>query len=184
MLTNAEVPMDNQWHRLNIPLKNFIEHGAWENDIQTCFNPIGKFDWSTIDLFEIVAEHQSLANTKLWFDKIELVHPDLVNVNFNKTVANTFELKQNYPNPFNPTTIIGYTIPGKVGTENIQSLLQTVQLSVYDILGKEVAILVNEKKSSGNYQVIFNASNLSSGVYFYTLRTGKFILTKKMILQQ
>ena len=83
-----------------------------------------------------------------------------------------YELSQNYPNPFNPVTRISYSI-----AENAK-----VKLSVFDILGKEVKILVNEKQSAGNYEVIFNASDLTSGVYFYQLRTNNFVQTKKLVL--
>ena len=90
-----------------------------------------------------------------------------------------FELYQNYPNPFNPTTTIKYTIPN-VETRHALSL----QLIIYDALGREVATLVNETQSPGNYSVQFDASKLSSGIYFYTLRAGEFSATKKMILMR
>ena len=92
-------------------------------------------------------------------------------------VINNFVLQQNYPNPFNPTTIIKYSIPTNVkrGTLN-------VSLKVYDVLGNEIATLVNEEKQAGNYEVEFNAANLPSGIYFYQLRARSFIETKKMIL--
>jgi hypothetical protein len=83
-----------------------------------------------------------------------------------------FSLEQNYPNPFNPSTKIEFTIP--------QSSF--VNLKVYNILGKEVSNLVNEEKPAGSYEVKFNGSNLSSGIYFYTLKTGSYIQTKKLIL--
>ncbi|NWG29452.1 MAG: T9SS type A sorting domain-containing protein [Ignavibacteriaceae bacterium] len=83
-----------------------------------------------------------------------------------------YKLQQNYPNPFNPTTSISFSIP-KNGF---------VTLKVYDILGKEVAELVNEIKEAGNYSVTFNASELPSGIYFYTLTSGNFTATKKLIL--
>ncbi len=82
------------------------------------------------------------------------------------------ELYQNYPNPFNPTTTISYRLSSR----------STVQLSVYNALGKKVAILVNAIQNPGEYQVHFNASHLSSGVYFYRLTVGKKSLTRKMIL--
>ncbi len=85
---------------------------------------------------------------------------------------NAYILTQNYPNPFNPTTTISYSIP-KPGL---------VTLKVYDILGREIATLVNENKLSGNYEIKFNASNLASGIYFYQLHAGNFIETKKLIL--
>lgn len=83
-----------------------------------------------------------------------------------------FNLAQNYPNPFNPTTTIQYSIPKSVN----------VEIKVYDVLGNEVATLVNEEKPAGVYEVEFDASNLSSGVYFYKISAGSFNETKKMIL--
>jgi len=88
------------------------------------------------------------------------------------TSPNVFSLYQNYPNPFNPTTTINYKI----------SELGFVTLKVYDVLGNEIETLVNEEKSSGSYEVDFDASGLTSGIYFYKLQTGYFIDTKKMIL--
>ena len=90
-----------------------------------------------------------------------------------------YNLSQNYPNPFNPSTLIKYSISA-VGTRHAVS----VQLKVYDLLGREVVALVNEEKSSGNYEVKFDGSRLGSGVYFYTLRTGDFVQTKKMLLMK
>jgi photosystem II stability/assembly factor-like uncharacterized protein len=86
--------------------------------------------------------------------------------------ANEFLLSQNYPNPFNPTTKIEFRIAD----------FGFVNLKVYDILGREVAILVNEEKPAGEYEIEFNAANLPSGIYFYQLKAGQFSQTKKMIL--
>jgi hypothetical protein len=83
-----------------------------------------------------------------------------------------YSLGQNYPNPFNPTTTINYSITSK----------GNVSLKVYDMLGKEVAVIVNEVKEAGNYSVTFNASELPSGIYFYNLTSGNFIQSKKLIL--
>jgi hypothetical protein len=87
-------------------------------------------------------------------------------------IPNTFRLGQNYPNPFNPSTTIKYGLPKN----------SFVTLKVYDILGREVTTLVNENKMAGTYQVNFNASNLASGIYFYTIKAGDFSQTKKMLL--
>ncbi|HCY75473.1 MAG TPA: hypothetical protein DHV28_06090 [Ignavibacteriales bacterium] len=95
-----------------------------------------------------------------------------VNVEDDYIVPIIFSLEQNYPNPFNPGTKISWQTP--------ISGWQT--LKVYDVLGNEVATLVNEFKTSGNFTTEFNASNLSSGIYFYQLRSGNFIATKKMTL--
>jgi hypothetical protein len=83
-----------------------------------------------------------------------------------------YTLSQNYPNPFNPTTKINFALP-KSGL---------VTLKVYDIVGKEVATLVNEVKNAGSYSVDFNASNLSSGMYFYKVSVNGFSEIKKMML--
>jgi hypothetical protein len=90
-----------------------------------------------------------------------------------------FNLEQNYPNPFNPSTKIRYSIPS-VTLSGVE--WSRVQLKVYDVLGNEVATLINEEKPAGSYEVEFNASELSSGIYFYKLQAGSFIQIRKMIL--
>ena len=92
-------------------------------------------------------------------------------------IPNLFKLSQNYPNPFNPSTTIEYTIPLNVRRET-----QNVTLKVYDILGRVVATLVNKEQPAGNYTVQFDASGLTSGLYFYRLHYGESINTKKMLL--
>jgi hypothetical protein len=91
-------------------------------------------------------------------------------------------LSQNYPNPFNPSTKIRYTIPSVIASGAKQSELVT--LKVYDVLGNEVATLVNEENAVGSYEVEFNAAGLSSGIYFYQLQAGSFTQTKKMTLMK
>jgi photosystem II stability/assembly factor-like uncharacterized protein len=92
--------------------------------------------------------------------------------NNNNQVPSNYVLSQNYPNPFNPSTKISYSLP-KAGNVN---------LVVYDILGREVAVLVNEFTTAGNHTIDFNASGLSSGVYLYKIQSGNFTATKKMVL--
>jgi len=87
-------------------------------------------------------------------------------------VLDDFTLYQNYPNPFNPATTISYSIP-KDGL---------VTLKVYDLLGREIASLVNEHQTAGNYSMEFTARDLTSGIYFYTLTSGSFVDTRKLIL--
>ena len=88
------------------------------------------------------------------------------------TVTADFTLFHNYPNPFNPSTKIRYEIPER----------SFVTLKVYDVLGKEIATLVNEEKLNGNYEVEFNGIGLASGIYYYRITVGNFSQTKKMIL--
>jgi len=87
-------------------------------------------------------------------------------------LVNVYNLNQNYPNPFNPSTKITYSIaePG------------LVSIKVFDILGRQIADLVNKQQSAGTYTVDFDAKNLSAGVYLYKIESGSFQATKKMIL--
>ena len=91
-----------------------------------------------------------------------------------QVVPAEFKLSQNYPNPFNPSTKISFSLPSS----------QNVSLKVYDVLGNEVATLVNEEKSPGVYEVSFDARRLPSGVYFYSLRAGNYVETKKLVLMK
>ncbi|MFH1195305.1 MAG: discoidin domain-containing protein, partial [bacterium] len=98
-----------------------------------------------------------------------------------------FDLSQNYPNPFNPTTTIKFTIPSVETGQLARQLtggasLQHVTLKIFDVLGREVAELVNEYKNPGSYQVEFDGSNLSSGIYFYKLQAGEYSAVRKMML--
>jgi hypothetical protein len=83
-----------------------------------------------------------------------------------------YSLEQNYPNPFNPSTVIRYSLPHAT----------RVTLKVYDLMGREVAVLVDRNMTAGQYQVMFDASELPSGVYMYQLRAGEFRQVKRMVL--
>jgi hypothetical protein len=87
-------------------------------------------------------------------------------------IPNEFKLYQNFPNPFNPTTIISYSIP-KTSFVNIK---------IFDMLGREIATLVNEEKQKGNHEIVFNGSSLTSGIYFYRMKAGGTVETRKLIL--
>jgi len=94
----------------------------------------------------------------------------LIEINFNS--VNNYFLGQNYPNPFNPSTKIKYSVPQ----------LSQVQISIFDVLGNKIETLVNEEKPMGTYEIIWNAVNLPSGVYFYKLQTANYSAVKKMVL--
>ena len=95
-----------------------------------------------------------------------------VGVNEPPQVPIVFSLKQNYPNPFNPTTTISYSIPSN----------SRVRLTVYDILGRQVVVLVDEMKEPGNYRSSFGGGQWASGIYFYRLEAGQNTATQKMML--
>ncbi|CAN5651373.1 hypothetical protein BH10BAC5_BH10BAC5_03720 [soil metagenome] len=137
----------------------------WVNKSQG-FNGIPNFH-----SFLITNEYVYITTTdySIWRRSIS----DIVGIqNINSGTPSGFSLSQNYPNPFNPTTNINFAIP-------VQSF---VTLKVYDILGKEVKELVNKKLSAGSYSVDFNASEFSSGIYFYSLSANNFQQTKQMLL--
>ena len=100
------------------------------------------------------------------------VTTDPIGIKQISTIVKDFSLEQNYPNPFNPTTKIGFAIHKS----------EHASLRVYDILGGEVKVLVNEFLSPGEYEVDFDAKGLSSGMYYYSLRSGDYVSVKKMVL--
>jgi hypothetical protein len=125
----------------------------------------GQLDYSSI------ANGNSYGNVALW-SNTWIGDSWFTGVADNKLIVNTYQLAQNYPNPFNPTTTIQYSLmkPG------------LVTLAIYDILGRRVALLVNQNELAGIHSVSFNASRFSSGVYFYRLESGAFTSVKKMML--
>jgi hypothetical protein len=123
-----------------------------------------------------------------WFDKggvaytfypAETTPVSVEETTTKETFADGFQLYQNYPNPFNPTTTIRYNVTGVKGQGSGAS---DVRLVVYDILGREVAVLVNERKSPGAYDARLDAAGLASGVYLYRLQAGTFVQTRRMHL--
>jgi Secretion system C-terminal sorting domain len=129
---------------------------------------------SITDNFEIGFDPATIGSIAL-IDNLSFGNP--TNVKSNERIGNNFSLSQNYPNPFNPITTIKYSI---VNVET--GYIPSVQLKVYDILGNEIATLVNKEQSQGNYEIEFDGLELTSGIYFYKLQAGDFIRTKKMIL--
>jgi len=131
-------------------------------------------------LFTVSNEEVSLSISDVQRDDVTLEKSNLLVRNFKGEGAPTeYELVQNYPNPFNPSTTIRYQIPASLNPSKGGTF---VTLKIYDILGGEVATLVNEEKVAGKYEVNFNASSLASGVYLYKIQAGSFINSKKMIL--
>lgn len=147
------VEYDNKSYRADLS-------GIGNRTIKLCLNVANNF-----------AADYSLSNIYSFNQKLAKSNTSNLSWNDAKTVKE-FSLEQNYPNPFNPNTKIKYQLP-KDGF---------VTLKVYDILGNEVATLVNEEKIAGKYEANFNASSLASGVYIYKIQAGDFVNSKKMIL--
>ncbi len=125
--------------------------------------------------FRLTADDNTIpSGSGWWVDDIKFTNYclGLVGVPGNTNIPKTFALEQNYPNPFNPVTSIKYQLPSP----------ENVSIKIFDILGKEVATLVNETKEPGYYEVNYDASNLASGLYFYRIEAGSFTQTKKMML--
>ncbi len=131
-----------------------------------------KFFWHVSAANDSGASSYSLTGSFTTGDQI-------LSVNAPERTPLAYGLSQNYPNPFNPSTIIRYTIAGdgRQGTGN-----SDVHLVVYDVLGREVAVLVNEKQPAGTYEARMDGTKLSSGLYFYRLTAGSFAATKTMAL--
>lgn len=148
-------------------------HNVRANDNSFYSGPAAPAPWTFTHTFTTAGEfpyycepHASMGMT----GTITVQNP--VGVDDEEFLADQFELKQNYPNPFNPSTKIKFVVP----------YTSFVSIKVYDVIGNEVATLVNEVKSAGNYDVEFSAENLPSGTYVYQLITGGFIQSKKMTL--
>ena len=148
-------------------------------DWYSSFHPFGfqSMGLYSMDRQTIKPVAQNLKSAYLPYFNAEGVLTTSENNNLN--ISNQFELNQNYPNPFNPSTTIKYKIPNVNSSFNKTAY---VSLRVYDILGRKIATLVNDVKTSGNYEVNFDASSLSSGTYFYVLSAGQYFETKKMLL--
>ena len=136
---------------------------------------LNNLDGLTIYYWRVSAENQY--GSSLWSGSFGFRTQEVVGVKDREEIPTEYNLYQNYPNPFNPTTEIKFSIP-KSGN---------VELRVYDILGREVMELVNENFAAGSYTVEWNGKNnygnqVPSGVYIYTIRSGQFISSKKMIL--
>jgi hypothetical protein len=139
------------------------------------------FDWKVPDNISLYPRIYIVLDPD---DKIDEIHEDnnegwkvlnysgVTDVNDKNLNVESYELSQNYPNPFNPTTTINYRIPKS----------EFVTLKVYDVLGREIQTLVNQQLLPGFYQAQFDGSNLASGVYFYRIKAGNFIQTKKLML--
>ena len=128
--------------------------------------------------FKSIAVVQSSQGNKsgtLYFD--DCTTNIITGIRENNSLPLEFSLEQNYPNPFNPSTLIRFTVPVMKNGKTAATLLK-----VYDLLGRKIASLVNEEKTPGNYSIEFNGAGLPSGIYMYTIQSGEFFASKKLML--
>jgi hypothetical protein len=147
---------------------------SWEADTRLTFNPLGSFASSVAvsgSMVHVVWYDNRDGNTEIYYKQNPTGNPIGI-VNISSEIPDGFSLGQNYPNPFNPETNIDFKLPNE----------GFVKLAVYDITGKETAVLFNNRLKAGEYKVDFNASGLPSGVYFYRLTSADYSETKRMIL--
>ena len=177
----------NNWIVITTPWPNFSVVGVWGADLRGLggnsavvfasgfLNPSANQNGEAFGLFVALADGNVVELPQLYGDEAQNTINKIMNENGEElSTVNTYGLEQNYPNPFNPSTRIKFSIP--------QS--EFVSLKVYDILGNEVSTLVNEQRAPGAYEVTFDAGNLASGVYVYTLTAGDFVQTRKLMLMK
>jgi hypothetical protein len=145
----------------------------------------GGTSWSAVGLAGSVIHGLAISGTNLYAGTAEggvwrRPLPEMVAVNETPSRLPTpYALEQNYPNPFNPSTTIEYTVGG---IRSQASGVSNVRLAIYDLLGREVAVLVNEKQPAGSYKVTFDAGRLASGTYIYRIIAGQFVRSREMVL--
>lgn len=147
--------------------------GSWNTSVEVSTgSPTGLQSASVVEMNTTSAAfaYAGANGTNVYFNNEDWT----VDVNEEEGTPENYSLEQNYPNPFNPSTTIKFRIPEG----------SYVSLKVYNVLGKEIATLVSEEMNAGTYEVNFDASNLSSGVYFYKIESGNFVKTNKMILMK
>ena len=164
----SEKWIENNWENVN---RSFSTFNNAENKTLGNYENWSAGEWTEyfggIDYFELSGQLRTYGASTL-----EVTYTTITDIRKTGNIIAKYSLEQNYPNPFNPTTQITYQIP-----EN-----GIVSLKIYNMLGQEVAELVNGIKTAGVYDVTFNAANLASGTYFYRLQSGNFIQTKKLML--
>ncbi|KAA3617109.1 MAG: T9SS C-terminal target domain-containing protein [Calditrichaeota bacterium] len=154
------------WYEGNLKISQSLEN---DEHPTTGIISRGENYWDSLDVV-VFWEHTENDKTDIWWAKDHFDPSTAIESNTQKPVK--FALFSNYPNPFNPTTIINYEL----------RIRSDVKITVYDNTGREIKTLVNKSQTSGIHSVTFNAQNLASGVYYYRIKAGDFIETKKMLL--
>jgi endoglucanase len=174
-LDESTAEWDGGWRRLRFPLADFTEHGSWDND--QWYNPAGLFDWTTVDLLAVVAEHMPLDGVDLYFDGIRISDPNADAVRAESAGPSRFGLLPNYPNPFNPSTTVAFVLdrPG------------TVRFRVFDLKGAEHFDSESFFPSSGRHEMRWDGRDASglplpSGIYLCRLESADRTAARRMVL--
>ena len=156
---------------ITTPYQFFPECYLFTRTMLPCVDAGRLSEWFALGIGRVAYYEESISGLRKYYLLYSNIITGIYDYNYNEGV-NKYILFQNYPNPFNPTTKIDYLLTSR----------EFVCLKVYNALGQEIAVLVNEEKHTGKYSLIFNAGHLSSGIYFYQIKTNNFISTKKMIV--
>lgn len=171
---------DNKWHHVHIPLTTFNERGSWDNN--TWYNPEGKFDWATIDKFEISTEYTGTTGKQLWFDNIHLTNLDTAIVRESRVVGAENLILQNQiqmkvtPNPMKYSANISYTL-------NEDS---SISVSIYSAMGNKIRTLLNSIQGQGSQSILWDGLNdngtpVPRGLYICMVRTSGYSISGKII---
>ncbi|MCB9211606.1 MAG: T9SS type A sorting domain-containing protein [Ignavibacteriales bacterium] len=167
--------------RYSMSIKNISDGNIildYSNDNLMTIRPDNEFNRPKWGIYRSLNDSTNLRDEAVRFADFLIQEEKITDVDEQlESLPSSFSLDQNYPNPFNPSTIISYIIPSSIKGEN-----SNVKLTVHNLLGKEIAVIVNEKQKPGKYKVKFDGSKLASGIYIYKLLTDGFIETKKMVL--
>jgi len=181
------VPAWKNWLVITTPWPNFSIVGVWSADLRGLggnsavvfasgfLDPTANQNGEAFGLFAALANGTVVELPKLFGRDAQNALDKVMDENGEElSVVSDFNLEQNYPNPFNPSTSIKFSVPSS----------EFVTLKVYDVLGNEITTLVNEQKAPGTYEVRFDAGNLASGMYVYSLKAGNFTQTRKLLLMK
>jgi len=178
-IDNNVIPFDGEWQYFSIPLSEMVDQGAWDPDDASWTNGPGElFDWTMVQTFQLVSETAEQLDTEIYLDRIRVVHPSDVTES-KPAQPSAFKLSANYPNPFNPSTTIEFELP-ETGE---------VELAIFNVRGERIKTLYSGQKPAGSYKIMWegtssNGSQVSSGVYFYRLKTADQEQTNRMVLMR
>ena len=162
---------DGTWQHIMVPLINFTEQGAWEGE---WFTPQGKFDWSKVEYFQIIAESSAMLDKILCFDEIRIStgsepHTEITS---GSRLPDRIQLRPVYPNPFNGQAVLSFSLP-----DNCE-----VKIGVYNVNGQLIQSLANERFGAGEHDLTVHGENLSSGIYLVRLSAGDVNLSQRILL--